>query len=1071
MSTTPYTTPVDAAGRPLVQTTEPENDTATTPSIQVPNLQKEPPSPMVMPDADHYGDYVLSDDDPNMTWEEDEDVDAQEDEEDDAEEDEDADDEDDPPKTTVTSTTATTTPTKTKPIKSTDNNRSNKSSSSNRRHRRQTRNLARWKQQTREKREQQQHDGDIDDDDDDDDDQVVKQPLTQSKSLEEKGSRRARGGAQRRQAQQQHRRSASGPISTAPIFRYIRSLATKKQKGKEGEIDDDEDDDEVDIFSGEDGDDEGDAGSSSTSSAVAVEEDMEEEDEDESWDSDAIESDDDLLMTEPPDFEWSALPVVPNSFIRTQRVSSQSNLHMTIAAHHPTTSPYLDANMWSAPLTKLDGLYFVWEHSLLLQAVLQLLAERERVGVEGSIDAVDNIQKKGPLKKLSFAVGRRKMRPTAGAWVVKYVELRQGNLTYYQDSGNQQHDAGRKIVHLRQHEAQVEESTEKRGPGFVFELLIQGSPAMFWSARSEEERQAWIRAIQGAMIGEKARKEVDMTPYQESLKVYQELRETVQTAETAEVYLEAAQKAATGIDSLQLPVQWVRDQHQRQVLVKSKANEFLRALRQLSFSINGYVIMRTTPLAAERVVGSLTRCILELDPEDISELQAVSYARSILLSVLQGIEQEDEETIAKHLLQGKPELMQVTSVTEEDELDSLTRLQISFAGDDFLEYFDEPDSQDMSNWIMLVRRKSGNSNVPAGRWKKRYAVLSGAVLSFYEASSPRPHGLRLQLVLDAQTTVYTTEMPKETSNKSDASSANAMTDRRYVVIIKTQGSERLLSFDQESDMQAWKQALTKAIELLLLSQEENPAPSPPADRAPPSTPVQGLVKGAERVIKTAADGSIRGGIRVIKGAKDSSIKAMKLATDSGMKAMKIATDGSMKMLRGIRMRSKSATNGSGRRPRPHVMARVPSFQLLMDKSKGVKQQPTVQCVVQRVRTFQVQATVASATAVSPSSSTPPPAIRTDATAVDDTVDAMVDTANDTTTPRPVDSDPTTPEQQQHWLTVQVTWTQAFLMSGGPSSGRINSGDAFCEVSFLGQAADEDDDEDDDDEWVGEIEVL
>ena len=49
--------------------------------------------------------------------------------------------------------------------------------------------------------------------------------------------------------------------------------------------------------------------------------------------------------------------------------------------------------------------------------------------------------------------------------------------------------------------------------------------------------------------------------------------------------------------------------------------------------------------------------------------------------------------------------------------------------------------------------------------------------------------------------------------------------------------------------------------------------------------------------------------------------------------------------------------------------------------------------------------------------------------------------------------------------MQVTWYQAFLMSGG-ISGKINNGDALIELEFVDKEEDSDDEQ-----YVGELEVL
>jgi hypothetical protein len=217
------------------------------------------------------------------------------------------------------------------------------------------------------------------------------------------------------------------------------------------------------------------------------------------------------------------------------------------------------------------------------------------VGVEGSIAATDNIWKKGSLKKLS-ALGLR----SAGTWKVKYVEIRQGNLCYYGDSGTGQ----RKIIHLHQADAIVQESS-LRGPGLTWELIVQGTK-YYWSATSEAERQLWMKAVQNAMIGDEGtpRRELDLQPYQAHLDEYSELREAVQQAESHKAYLAAIQGAIKELASLQVPIQWVREQTERELSpgllgtmkppkfntspqkrLRSSIAEFWRMMGQTTFTI------------------------------------------------------------------------------------------------------------------------------------------------------------------------------------------------------------------------------------------------------------------------------------------------------------------------------------------------------------------------------------------------------------------------------------------------------------------------------------------------------
>jgi hypothetical protein len=124
---------------------------------------------------------------------------------------------------------------------------------------------------------------------------------------------------------------------------------------------------------------------------------------------------------------------------------------------------------------------------------------------------------------------------------------------------------------------------------------------------------------------------------------------------------------------------------------------------QTTFSINGLTVPRTSPLSSERIMGALTRCILEFDKtfvadeEDtdadgsnnerapagtMSELQAVSYARNILLSVLRGKEQQDAACAVNHLLENR-DLVVVSGLADQE--DAVVHMEISFAGEDIQE--------------------------------------------------------------------------------------------------------------------------------------------------------------------------------------------------------------------------------------------------------------------------------------------------------------------------------------------------------------------------------------------------
>lgn len=772
--------------------------------------------------------------------------------------------------------------------------------------------------------------------------------------------------------------------------------------------------------------------------------------------------------------DWSVLPMIPNRFcvsiphelheqlLETTTMTSRATtateyiikpLQNTepIVNTLPTAAPlcYLDASLLhnSHMMSVAEANEFVWEHGTLLQALLQLLAERDQVGVEGSTDSTENIWKKGPLKKLSFAVGRRKhQRPeVAGAWKVKYIELRNGNLSYYEDSAR----TGRKTVHLRQTDAIVQESSY-RGPGFVFELLVQGSPTRYWMASSEVERQAWIKAIQAAMIGNDApRKELDLQPYDESLKVYTLLRDSLQQADSHEMYLAGIQATMKELASLQVPVQWVQERIENdlspillgtlkppkfsrspQKLLKSSISEFWRNMSRTTFSINGLTVPRNSQFASERVVGALARCILEFDKaflssdekddgvelSQISELQAVSYTRHILLTVLRSKERQDANFVVRYLLES-PGVM----VSEQCNAENPVNMEVSFAGEDLPDEF--LHTVEIASWVWTRTRRKHQSAIAASvstsMWKDRhtFAVLSGTVLSYYTAASPRPHGLRGQLVLSSTSSVREEgeEIVSDSGEGSNTAKSNGV---RFVICISSERhQDRLLSFESQADAVSWKEAIQLAIDSAG-SIEHLPRVVTTTTTMPLMAPVK-MLKGAERAIKVAADGTIQGGIRVIKGAKDGGIRVIKGAKDGGIRVIKTATGSGFKVIRGaVSMLRQNSKNTDAL----HKVRR-PSMQMLLNNTAvgHGKREPTVQCVFQTTQTYVIR----------------------DRSYTEHGSDQGTESGRSSSA-------------DDGWMSVQAKLYQAFLMSGGPS-GRIARGDALVELVFVETKVENDDD--------------
>lgn len=558
---------------------------------------------------------------------------------------------------------------------------------------------------------------------------------------------------------------------------------------------------------------------------------------DDSVDS-SMQSSESAAICQEPELEtdYPALDYVPNSFLPSTQQPQGLPLSLL--------DPSLRANL----ISKGDANRFAYQHALLLRAILQLLAERDWVGVEADIDDPSCIRKKGPLKKLSQSTMKRNV------WKVKYVEIRPGSFTYYEDTTHKTTGGDRKTIPLRSHKCSVD--VVKRN---VFALTIQDGPRRLWKTNSEDELKTWIRAIQGAMIGsggardEESSVALDMTLYQDSVTRYQQAAAKLAMAKNRAQYMSCMEdllKSKTCV-----PMRWVRNQvddgsrarprrHHHHASIQKRMNasvaEFWKSLSRETVSINDHTIKAQSPRGAERIIGALTRCILEYDKTaptgtigEMSELQAISYARDVMSTILR-IRAKDHAHFALDYLCQNPSLVIV--LPDAASPPQPLNLHVSYAksesNDKGNDRFNNLLSSDASGWV--TTRSAAHKN-----WKKRYCVVSEGVLSYFEYSEPRPHGLKGQAIL-AGTTV--TETPQD--------------DQNHVLRIETKDGEmeRELAFQDKAVLSEWKGAIQKSIDSCSSSGYETPR----SRKKPP------IIQSSGRIMRTASEG----GVKIIKGATD-----------------------------------------------------------------------------------------------------------------------------------------------------------------------------------------------------------
>lgn len=405
---------------------------------------------------------------------------------------------------------------------------------------------------------------------------------------------------------------------------------------------------------------------------------------------------------------------------------------------------------------------FALEHRIFLRAIMDLLTERDQLAAEANANS-PNIAKTGTLKKASHRM--------KGRWNSKHVEIRKGTFSYFEENAKQRHNIVRKDISLNASSCTcraVKLRSVKILPGnsggAVFELKIKGSPRRLWMASSKEERQTWILAIHNAMIGasvhrgdnfleyqvgngngrsQKTKSNVPVdSPYKSSLDQYVNVREASLLAKSRDEYLSAISRLRGKL--ITVPVQWIQSQLDSAVAaasfieteISSSVEQLWKDLLRDSVEINGEVLHGESFHGPDRIVGKLTRNILSLDellhanstadPKQsrITETQAVTYARDILLACDRTRSGGDSYFCAENLFLNRDLVVLVPSSTEASPLS----IKVSSCQRRVL------DTNDVSGWVSA----RSSSDKP---WKRQYLVLSNSMLSCYAKAEPKPHEL------------------------------------------------------------------------------------------------------------------------------------------------------------------------------------------------------------------------------------------------------------------------------------------------------------------------------------------
>ena len=477
---------------------------------------------------------------------------------------------------------------------------------------------------------------------------------------------------------------------------------------------------------------------------------------------------------------------------------------------------------------------FVMEHRIFAKALLALLAQRDQHRPD-EMDMDSPIIKAGPLKKASHLV--------RGVWRIKYVEVRKGMFSYYEDVEHEEGQLSRKNIPLDAtsltcRPVKVHQNALSLNPasgGAIFELTEEGGPRRLWMANSKEERQAWMRAIQDATVGGsltrggennrhdnkyKVKRQVQRSPYRKDLERYLKIQKEIKNSTSKDTYLGALSKLL-GL-KLNVPVQWITEQataadENDKAFYEDNASgvdQLWKDLLRDTVSINGELFQGRSGHSPEKIIGALTRNMMEFDRTSplhaadheqsrrknlISELQALSFARDILLSGNRTRSGGDSYFCVDTLCHHKELVVTVPNSLEAEPWKiTITHAVPTKTSTNVYSL------NDRSGWLK-TRSKTLKP------WKRRFFVFSGGTLSYYEKALPRPHGLRGQIKIVDYDVVATRVQPKGVTAASFDKNEVQVAIFLVSILNKDCGLARQILFEDEDKFLAWAHGFEDAL--------------------------------------------------------------------------------------------------------------------------------------------------------------------------------------------------------------------------------------------------------------------